>query len=130
MRTHLTVLAIAVLSACGPTSNSSTEASSNLRRIVLYNEDGKKTVLLMKDTEGLAVMANMMKSPSARAQAQFKAAEVEGKIFQVDSGTRAVVLKEVPVNGVAGMSMMRIRITNGPHETEEALCFSTETQPD
>jgi hypothetical protein len=101
-----------------------------LRRIILFNEDGKKTVGLMKDTEALRVFYNMIKSPSDQNMAQFKAAQVEGKIFQVDSGTRAEVLKEVPIPGVDGMSMMRIRISNGPRETEEALCFSTETQPD
>jgi hypothetical protein len=101
-----------------------------LHRIILYNEDGKKTVGLMKDTDAMKVFFEMLKSPSPATQAQFKAAQVEGKIFQVDSGTRAVVLKDVPIDGVPGMSMMRIRITNGPHENEEALCFSTETQPD
>jgi hypothetical protein len=124
----VTVLAMAVLCACGPAVQSSTTPS--LRRIILFNEDGKKTVGLMKDTEALTVFYNMIKSPSDENMAQFKAAQVEGKIFQVDSGTRAEVLKEVPIPGVDGMSMMRIRISNGPRETEEALCFSTETQPD
>lgn len=116
-----------LLCGCGQPSQ---EASIPVRRIILFNEDGKKTVGLMKDTEALKVFFNMIKYPSAETQAQFKAAEVEGKIFQVDSGTRAVVLKEVPITGVPGMSMMRIRISNGPRETEEALCFSTSTQPD
>jgi hypothetical protein len=130
VRLLVTVFVMAALSACGPTGVSSTTAASNLRRIILYNEDGKKNVALMKDTDALTVLFNMMKSPSDETKAQFQAAKVEGKIFQVDSGTKAVVLKEVPLNGVPGMSIMRIRISNGPHETEEALCFSTDAQPD
>jgi len=126
-------VAIAALSACGQTeysTNNRSGANSPLRRIILYNEDGKRSVGLMKDTDALKVFFNMLKTPSDESRAQFKAAELEGKIFQVDSGTRAVVLKEVPISGVPGTSMMRIRISNGPREAEEALCFSTETQPD
>jgi hypothetical protein len=123
-----------LLSGCGQSSQEAStptqESSTPVRHIILFNEDGKKTVGLMKDTDALKVSFEMLKSPSAQTIAQFKAAEVEGKIFQVDSGTRAVILKEVPIDGVPGMSMMRIRISNGPREAEEALCFSTETQPD
>jgi hypothetical protein len=53
----VTVLAMAVLCACGPAVQSSTTPS--LRRIVLFNEDGKKTVGLMKDTEALTVFYNL-----------------------------------------------------------------------
>jgi hypothetical protein len=124
-------LVLALSCSCGPTGQPNAATPDvPVRQVILFNEDGKKTVGLMKDTEGLRVFYNMLKTPSKETMAQFKAAEVEGKIFQVDSGTKAVVLKEVPINGVSGMSMMRIRISNGPRESEEALCFSTDTQPD
>lgn len=126
-RIFVAAIALAVLCACGTTVQSGNAA---LRRVILFNADGKKTVGLMKDTEALVVFYNMVKTPSDETIAQFKAAEVEGKIFQVASGTRAEVLKEVPVSGVPGLSMMRVRISNGPRVTEEALCFSTDTQPD
>jgi hypothetical protein len=67
-----------LLCGCGQPSQ---EASAPVRRIILFNEDGKKTVGLMKDTEALKVFFEMLKTPSDATMAQFKAAEVEGKIF-------------------------------------------------
>jgi hypothetical protein len=104
--------------------------TSSLRHIILFNEDGKKVVALMKDTDGLTALYSLLKSPSAATRAEFEAATVDGRIFQVDSGTRADVLKEVPIPGVPDLSVLRIRIVNGPRTSEEALCFSTDAQPD
>ena len=128
MRKLLMAIFVAALCACGPTSsNSSTDA--NLRHVILYNEDGKPNVALMKDTDAVLAVFKMLKSPSGETIAQFKAAQVDGRIFQIATGTRADVLKDVPVPG-ATESILRIRIVNGPHANEEAFCFSASAQQD
>lgn len=83
----MTVLAIAVFAACAPSENSRTSPDEPLRRVILFNQDGRKTVGLMKDVDAMKVLVSMMAFPSDTTKAQFAAAQVEGTIFQVDSGT-------------------------------------------
>lgn len=62
IRRVLQMVCAVLLSACGPTERSS--ASPVLRRIILFNDDGGKSVGLMKDPDALRVFFNMMKSSS------------------------------------------------------------------
>ena len=72
--------------------------------------------------------------PTDTAKAQMKAAEVDGRLYRVSNGTRAEVLKEVLLTDVKGMSLgvslMRVRIRNGPRSGELGFCFSSVAQPD
>ena len=99
------------------------------RPVILFNQDAQQ-VMVFTNTDALQLLFDVIRNPSGASQAQLKAAEVEGKVFKVASGTRANVLAEVPVPNVPGVSLLRIRIRNGPHQTEDGICFSEATQPD
>lgn len=126
VRAHSVVVLMALgFSGCGDLPPSDTA----IRHVILYN-DGAPSVTIAKDLAALQTIINAIKDPSDAAKAQMKAAEVDGRLFQVENGTRADVLKEVPITAVADMSLLRVRIRSGPRSTEEGLCFSSVTQPD
>jgi len=126
MRLFASVVFVAFLTGCG----SAPEESATARpRVVMFNQNAAD-VMVFRDADALQSFIDTIKNPSHANQAQLKAAEVDGKLFRVANGTRAYILKSVPVPSVPDTYLLRIRIRNGPHETEEGMCFSDATQPD
>lgn len=111
------------------TSKTGTRSSSSNRRVILFNGDAT-TVTIAQDADALQLAIDLLKSKSDIARARVSAAEVDGKLYKVPNGTRAEVLGDVVVPSVQDMTLMRVRILNGPRSGEEGFCFSSVTQPD
>lgn len=108
------------------TSKTGTRSSSSNRRVILFNGDAT-TVTIAQDADALQLAIDLLKSKSDIARARVSAAEVDGKLYKVPNGTRAEVLGDVAVQD---MTLIRVRILNGPRSGEEGFCFSSVTQPD
>jgi hypothetical protein len=98
------------------------------RQVILFNDSGP-TVTLAKNVDSFMLIIRAIPSPTDQHKALMSAAEVDGRLFKVANGTRAEVLKEVPISGWNGITILRIRLLNGPHITEEAICVSSVAQP-
>lgn len=122
-----------ICAGCSSQQSSIPKSASSevpLRHVILFN-DGDTVVTVATDTEAFQAVVAFMGSPSSdAANAQVNAARIDGRLFDVANGTRADVIKDAPLRGVPNMSLLRVRIRNGPHIAEEVLCFSSVTQPD
>jgi hypothetical protein len=82
-----------------------------------------KSELVAKDPEAYMAIFGGIRNGSTMAM---RDAEDAGRLFRVANGTRAIVLKDAgPILKGMDVRVLRVRLTSGAHEGEEAICMSS-----
>jgi hypothetical protein len=90
---------------------------------VIFSTKKQYFSLVAKDPEAYMAIFGGIRNGSTMAM---RDAEDAGRLLRVANGTRAIVLKDAgPILKGMDVRVLRVRLTSGAHEGEEAICMSS-----
>ncbi len=90
---------------------------------VIIDSDSTASVMMASDMEAVSVELVTSLMPQSDVKAKFDAMMLDGRLFEVPNGTRAIMEDIKQLHG-GSASLVKVLLLNGPRAGSEALCFS------